>query len=303
MDYHLLTFVTVAEKQNFTRAAEALHITQSAVTLSIKALEKKYDVKFFDRTNKYVRLTRAGEIMYHHAKKILTEYEQVEGLIDDISNVVSGLLKIGSSYTFGESLLPKYISNFVNENKLVEPNITIRNSSQIINQLITGELDVGIVDGTIKNHPHLLFSPFEEDEMVVVVSKNHRLANVSSIDLEDLYSETWIIREEGSGTRQIIDRLFKKNTFAPPTIRYFGSTQIIKESIEANLGISILSKYSIQKEIYMKTLHPITIRHQPIKRDFLYVIPKIEYRSRSVELFIEKLSAHNVSYYEVSSFH
>src|SRR4051812_1737156 len=110
MDYHLLTFVTVVDKKNFTRAAETLHISQSAVTLSIKALEKDYDLKLLDRNNKYVRLTKAGEILYHHAKKILSQYDRMNRLIDDLSNSASGILTIGSSYTFGEYLLPKLIS-------------------------------------------------------------------------------------------------------------------------------------------------------------------------------------------------
>ncbi|WP_445490976.1 LysR family transcriptional regulator [Niallia sp. 03133] len=294
MDYHLLTFVTVAEKQNFTRAAEALHITQSAVTLSVKALEKKYDVKFFDRTNKYVRLTSAGEILYQHAKKILTEYEQVERLMEDTADAASGPLTIGSSYTFGEYLLPKYIADFIQENPLIDPKISIRNSSRVISQLLRGELHIGIIDGTIEYHPNLSITPFAKDEMVVIVDKDHAFAKMDEVDLEDLYEETWIIREEGSGTRQIIDQLFTKFAFSPPVLRSFGSTQIIKESIEAGLGISIVSKFAIQKELRMGTIHPLRIKNNLITHDFSYVLPKTGFLPRSVELFLKKLQGKKI---------
>ncbi|WP_445506210.1 LysR family transcriptional regulator [Niallia sp. 03190] len=294
MDYHLLTFVTVVEKQNFTRAAEALHITQSAVTLSIKSLEKKYNAKFLDRTNKYVRLTNAGEILYKHAKKILTQYEQVERLIENTTDVVSGPLIIGSSYTFGEYLLPRYIADFINENKLVNPKITIRNSNTIVSQLLRGELNIGIVDGMIESHPNLSSTPFAKDEMVVIVDKDHPLARYEEVDLEDLYEETWIIREEGSGSRQTIDQLFNKFAFSPPVVRSFGSTQIIKESVEAGLGISIVSKFAIQKETCMQTIIPLKIKNTSIIRTFSYVVPKTKFRARSVDLFLKKLKDNKI---------
>ncbi|MFT8320463.1 MAG: LysR family transcriptional regulator [Bacillus sp. (in: firmicutes)] len=291
MDYHLLTFVTVAEKQNFTRAAEVLHITQSAVTLSIKALEKKYEVKFFDRTNKYVRLTNAGEILYQHAKKILTQYEKVERLIEDTTDAVSGPFMIGSSYTFGEYLLPRYIAEFIKDNRLIDPKITIGNSSKVISQLLRGELHIGIVDGTVEEHPNLLFTPFAKDEMVIIVDKHHPLSQYQEVDLEDLYKETWILREEGSGTRQTIDEFFEKYAFSPPVLRSFGSTQIIKESVESGLGISIISMFSIQKEIQINTIHPLRIKNDSIIRNFSYVIPKTDFRPRAVDLFLKKLTA------------
>ncbi|MBV7505315.1 LysR family transcriptional regulator [Bacillus sp. sid0103] len=285
MDYHLLTFVTVVDKKNFTRAAEALHISQSAVTLSIKALEKDYDLKLLDRNNKYVRLTKAGEILYHHAKKILSYYDRMNRLIDDLSHSASGILTIGSSYTFGEYLLPKLISQFNGEYPLIKPNISIRNSRRIISKLLRGELDLGIVEG-ITEHPKLHIQPFAQDEMVLIVSSKHPLAMKQEINLNELDSETWIIREEGSGTRQAINQLFSTNNFSPNEIRSFGSSQIIKESVEAGLGISILSIHTIRKELELKTLRTLRIKDNPIIRNFCYVIPKMDFQPKSVDLFL-----------------
>jgi len=292
MDYHLLTFVYVVEKQNFTRAAEALHITQSAVTLSIKTLEKEFGVKLLDRSNKYVRVTKPGEILYYHAKEILSLYNRMNRLIDDLSNSASGPISIGASYTFGEYLLPKIVSLFNKTYPLIDPNISIRNSKRVISQLLRGELDLGIIE-TVDNQPKLHIHSFAQDEMVVIVSKGHPLASESEVKLEDLYSETWIIREVGSGTHQAIQKLFSDNAFYPEKVRLFGSSQIIKESVEAGLGISILSKYIIRKEITLQTLRSLKIKNYPILRNFSYAIPKIDFHPKSTELFIEFLQEYS----------
>lgn len=301
LDYHLLTFVTVAEKLNFTRAAESLHITQSAVTLSIKALEKKYNITFLDRTNKYVRLTKAGELFYFHAKKILSEYNEVNNLIDHLSETTNRPLSIGSSFTFGEYLLPKVIADYIKMDKKHEnPMISIRNSHRIIDQLLLGEIDLGIIDSHLKTHPHLTITPFKEDELVVIVSKNHRFSGLSSIELKYLYDETWILREDGSGTREVVNQFFQNQDFAPPTIRSFGSTQIIKESVEADLGISIVSKYAIQKEIYMETLSVLRIKNEPITRYFSYIVPEFSFKQHAVSPLINELTKENTLYQNLS---
>ncbi|WP_019153533.1 LysR family transcriptional regulator [Robertmurraya massiliosenegalensis] len=294
MDHHLVTFVTVAEKKNFTRAAEALHITQSAVTLTIKGLEKEYGVKFFDRTNKYVRLTKAGEVLYHQAKEIINKYKQTKRLIDDLSNSVEGQLFIGSSFTFGEYLLPRIVSEFKESYPLITPDISIRNSKRIITRLLRHELDVGIVEGAI-SHPNLVIQPFAQDEMLVITSLKHPFAYKNEVYLEDLNSEKWILREDGSGTRQTIDRLFSSKNFSPNEIMSFGSSQIIKESVEAGLGISIMSKYAIQKEVTLGTLHPLRIKDNPIVRDFSYVIHQSKFHTRIMDTFLEFLNTYPFS--------
>ncbi|MBU8918896.1 LysR family transcriptional regulator [Neobacillus sp. 114] len=288
MDYHLLTFVTVAEKKNFTRAAEALHISQSAVTLSIKVLEKQYELKLLDRSNKYVRLTKAGEILYQHAKQILSLYDRMNRLIDELTHSASGILTIGSSYTFGEYLLPRIISEFTEEFPLIKPNIAIRNSHRIISQLLRGELDLGIVEGVVEN-PKLHIQPFAQDEMVLIVSPKHPLVSKQEVELQGLKDETWIIREKGSATRQAINQLFLENNFSPNEIRSFGSSQIIKESVEAGLGISILSIHTIRKEMELKSLHTLRIKNNPLIRNFCFVIPKMDLQPRSVSLFLSFL--------------
>lgn len=293
MDYLLLTFVTVAEKKNFTRAAEMLHVTQSAVTLSIKSLEKQYNVTLFDRTNKYVRLTKAGELLYHYAKEILYKYDLVNSLIVDLTHSSSGPISIGSSYTFGEYLLPKLVSKFNSKYPLIQPSISIRNSKRIITQLLDGEIDLAIIEGSFE-HSELVIQPFFQDEMVVILSTKHPLSSKNEVELRELYGETWIIREEGSGSRQTIEQLFSENDFSPNNFRSFGSSQIIKEAVETGLGISILSKHVIRKEIQLKTLHSLGIKNNPLFSNFSFAVPRSNFQSNSTKLFLDFLQENSV---------
>lgn len=283
MDFNLITFVTVAEKENFTRAAEALHITQSAVSLSIKALEKKYEVKLFERSNKRVRLTKAGEIIYHHSKYILNQYDRMNRLIEDLYHSPRGPLNIGASYTFGEYLLPRILAKFIRIHPLIKPTISIQNSDRVVSKLLDGEIDLGIVEG-IEEHPDLKIVPFAVDEMVVIVSRHHLLANKSEVELKELIKDTWIISEEGSGNCRVIDSLFLKNEFFPATISCLGSSQIIKEFVESGFGISIVSKHAIKKDLKMGTLKTLRIRDYHITRCFSYAIPKIDIQPKVTNL-------------------
>jgi DNA-binding transcriptional LysR family regulator len=233
-------------------------------------------------------MTKAGEILYHHAKEIIATYEHVTRLIDDLTNSAKGSLAIGSSFTFGEYLLPGLISEFRKRYPLIVPSISIRNSKRILLQLERHELDIGIVEGNME-HPNLIIHPFAQDEMVILVPKDHRFSDRVEVELEELSEETWILREEGSGTRQTIDSLFTQHNFTPATIMSFGSSQIIKESVESGLGISILSLSVLRKELILETLSPLRIKHSPILRNYYYAIHNLTFQTKSLNLFVEFL--------------
>lgn len=298
MDALLLTFVTIVERKNFTRAAEELHLTQSAVSREIQVLEKKYCVKLFDRTNKYVRLTKAGEVLYHHAKDILIQYDRAEKLINDLTHSAQGVLEIGSGYTFGEYLLPRVIQEFKSLYPSIIPKITIKNSHRIVAQVLRRELDIGIVEGTLEMQG-LVAEPFAQDEMVVIVSPMHRLAGRVDVEIDELRSETWILRELGSGTREVTNRVFSDVGLAPVSIMEFGSSQVIKEAVEAGLGISVISQWAIRKEIKYGILSSFKLRSIPITRNFCYLLPNTQFRTRATDLFVERI-AEMVKHLELS---
>ncbi|UOF91955.1 LysR family transcriptional regulator [Fodinisporobacter ferrooxydans] len=288
MDRLLLTFVTVAEKRSFTRAAEELHLTQSAVSREIEALEAEYETKLFDRTNKSVRLTRAGEILYYHGKNIVSEYYTAYRIISDLTGTAVGNLAIGSGYTFGEYLLPHAVAKFKSLYPLITPKITIMNSKRIGIQVLQHEVDLGIVDGKIELKG-VTTQPFAQDEMMIVAPRGHWLSRLDEVNIRDLVDETWILRESGSGTRSVIDRVFRDLGFSPISVMEFGSNQIIKESVQAGLGISIISKWVFQKEVNFNLLHALRIKDYTISRDFFCVTHTSKFRTKALELFLDFL--------------
>ncbi|MGE6256658.1 LysR family transcriptional regulator [Heyndrickxia sporothermodurans] len=288
MDQHLLVFVTVVEKGNFSRAAEELHMTQPAVSQYIQGLERSYGSKLLDRSNKYVRLNKAGEIVYYHAKEILGLYSKMQNLLDDLTNRASGPLSIGSSYTFGEYVLPHVIAQLHEQFPLIKPKITIGNTKEIAELVKGHQLDVGIIEGDY-NDSQLSVDPFTEDMMYVIASSKHRLAKQNrEANIAELEEETWIVRELGSGTREATDKIFHYMSIAPKDIMEFGSTQLIKETVESGLGISLLSGLAIRKEISMDLLKIIPVKGTPFKRNFSMVL-RTSFKTKALEVFIDLL--------------
>lgn len=287
MDQHLLVFIVVVEKGNFSRAAEELHMTQPAVSQYIQALERSMGTRLLERSNKYVRLNQAGEIVYHHAREIVGMYTRMENLLDDLMNRASGSLTIGASYTFGEYVLPHILADMHKKYPLIQPSITIHNTKEIAELVLSHQLDVGIVEGDYK-HETLHIDPFAEDHMSVVVSANHPLAQQELVTTSDLSKETWIIRELGSGTREATDKWLSQNNVKPISTMEFGSIQIIKESVEAGLGITLLSQLAIRKELQLGTLK--LLKGIPsFLRQFTLVMQKTPFRTKALEVFIKSL--------------
>jgi LysR family transcriptional regulator, transcriptional activator of the cysJI operon len=286
MDQHLHVFVTVVERGNFSRAAEELHMTQPAVSQYIQSLENTMGTKLLERNSKFVRLNKAGEIVYYHAKEILGLYTKIHSLIDDLTNKTSGPLSVGASYTFGEYVLPHIIAHMQKEYPLINPAITIGNTKEIAKLVRGHQLEVGIVEGQFKDR-HLVIEPFAVDSMRVIASPKHRLAEKSKgVSLSELEEETWIVRERGSGTREASEKTFNEYEISPKRILEFGSTQLIKESVEAGIGVSLLSDWAIQKEYAAGNLSIINIKGLSITRNFSIVL-RSSFQTKALQVFLK----------------
>lgn len=288
MDQHLQVFVTVAEKQSFSRAAEAHHMTQPAVSQYIRAFEDMIGTRLLERSNKYVRLNKAGEIVYHHGKEILGLYTKMQNLVDDLANKAKGPLAIGASYTFGEYVLPRIIANLLRTYPAIQPTVTIGNTSKIADLVASNQLDIGIVEGHF-NDNQLIEESFAEDSMVIVASPEHELVRKEgNVEIKDIKNETWIVREHGSGTREATEKVFRFFEMTPSNLMHFSSTQPIKESVEAGLGISLLSRWAIQKELRYGDLKVINIEGLPLSRPFS-IVTKSPFQTKTLEVFISLL--------------
>ncbi|WP_400162173.1 LysR family transcriptional regulator [Brevibacillus sp. TJ4] len=288
MDQQLRVFVTVVERRSFSRAAEELHMTQPAVSQYIKSLEQAMGCTLLERNNKYVQLNKAGELVYHHAKEILGLYIRMHHLVEDMLHTPGGPLTIGASYTYGEYVLPHVISRMREQYPLITPAITIHNSRVISSQVASRQLDVGIVESEYVGEK-MDVEPIADDRMYVIASSRHPLAAKERVTREELAEQTWIVREEGSGTREAAEKLFDQLHIRPQKLMEFGSTQLIKESVEAGLGISLLSFWAIRKEQQLDTLCTLNVEQTPVTRKFSLVTQSNPFRTKALEVFLDLL--------------
>jgi len=285
MDHLLLVFIEVVEKKNFSRAAEELHMTQPSVSQQIQILEKNLGTKLLNRTNKFVELTKAGEIVYSHAKEITGLYKRMSTLVDDLMNEANGLLKIGASYTFGEYVLPHILANLKLKFPNIIPSVLIGNTKEIAQAVLTHHIDVGIVEGEYV-HQNLFMETVATDELYIMAGVDHALAKNKVVTIKQLENETWIVREEGSGTREATERLFETLNISPTQLVEFGSTQLIKEAVEAGLGISYLSDLTVKKEKLLNTITLLNVEGTPIKRNFSILTEPVQLQTKSMQVFI-----------------
>ncbi|MFC4023882.1 LysR family transcriptional regulator [Oceanobacillus longus] len=286
MDQHLVVFKEVAVRKSFSRTAEALHMSQPAVSQYIASLEKELGVRLLERSNKFVELNKAGKIVYQYSQQILRSYDQMQILVSDLQNDPSGELKIGASYTIGEYLLPKLLAELQERYPQIVPEVTIGNTDEIGSQLLHHEIDIGLIEG---NYSHQQFSveQFSTDKMYIIAAKRQPYKVEEEVSIEDLEKETWIIRESGSGTRKVLENFFEKHCLHPKRVLTFGSTQTIKEGVEAGLGISLLSDLTFAKEIQLNKVQKLIIDGTPIKRKFSIIKNHHEFHPKALQVFEE----------------
>ncbi|KGK88724.1 LysR family transcriptional regulator [Desulfosporosinus sp. HMP52] len=289
----LKIFVTVAELKNFSRAAEELYLSQPSVSLQIRNLENELGSKLINRSPKHLELTQAGEILYGIAKQILLLYDKAKLEINQLTNTVTGSLKVGASYTIGEYILPYALTEFVAQFPNVDIEASIANTVEITNAVRSNHLDLGLVEGEV-NHADLDVQALMDDEIILVVPNQHVLAGLPVVTAEDLQDRVWILRESGSGTRDYSDKLIKEWKIDVKKTHIFGSSQAVKQAVIAGLGIALVSSWIVHKELKTKELTAIRIKDKRLVRSFSIIRPKNSEMSMAMNIFTENLLSHDL---------
>lgn len=284
----LKIFVTVVENKDFSNAAEELYLSHPNVRSQIQSLEEELGTKLVDSSSKHLELTQAGELYYEYAKQILLLQDKAKQEIKRISNVVTGSLKVGASYTIGEYILPLAVAEFAAQYPKVEIETSIANTEEIIQGVQTNHLDIGLVEGEV-NRSDVLVRPLMEDEIILLVPNQHPLARLPIVTSERLQDQVWILRESGSGTRAFSEKLFKEWGINVRKSYIFGSGQAIKQAVAAGLGIALVSRWIVRKELNAKELKSIRIKGNPLTRSFYLIGPKDHGTSEAMEVFTDQL--------------
>ena len=286
-DHKLKVFCIVAETKSFSRASEIIRLTQPAVSLQIQALEEMYGTKLFNRSGCVITLTQSGEMLYKYAKEISTLYSAAEKEIGGVAGLVKGIISVGASSTIGNYVLPSVIADFKRKFPKVGVHLHVGNSKNVVDFINGGTVDVGLVEGDV-NKQKLIVEKLIADEMVFIMSPYHSLAKKSSISIMELSKEALIFREEGSGTRQAIEKYLAKHGMSQQNLKIsliMGSTESIKTAVEEGLGTSILSKWAARKEVRYGSLKTAVFKEDKFVRDFSVVFKKSKEPSHTIEQF------------------
>lgn len=293
-DHKLKVFCTVAETKSFSKTSEIIHLTQPAVSLQIQALEEKYETKLFDRSSSTVTLTSSGEILYKYAKEILAMYATAQKAIGKYTGLVKGSLTIGAGSNIGNYLLPGIITDFKNSHPKVKIYLHVGNTKRVIELLNSGNVDVGLIEGDVTRQK-MIVKKLISDELVLIVSPEHHWAKKKEVALPDIIDEPFILREAGSGTRQMIEKFFSRHGISPHDLKIsavFGSTEAIKDAVENGLGVSIISRWAARKEIKFGSLRLLSIKEEKMVRDISLIINKNTISSNVLDEFLMFLKSY-----------
>lgn len=293
-DHKLKVFCTVAETKSFSKTSEIIHLTQPAVSLQIQALEEVYETKLFDRSSSTVTLTPSGEVLYKYAKEILNLYASAEKVIGEITGLVKGSISIGASSTIGNYLLPGVITDFKRTHLKIKIHLLVGNTKRVVELLNSGNIDLGLVEGEVTRQK-MQVDKLIPDELLLVVPSHHPWAKKKEVSINELTKEPFILREGGSGTRQMIEKFLSVHGVSAHDLKIsmvLGSTEAIKAAVENGLGVSIISRWSARKEIKYGTLSLLRIKEQKMVREFSLITNKGAVSSHAVDEFLTYIKSY-----------
>ncbi|MFD0867624.1 HTH-type transcriptional activator CmpR [Chlamydia abortus] len=297
--HQLHIFYMVAEKGSFSGAAQALRMTQPAVTMQIQSLEDYYGTKMFNRTTKKMELTEAGKALLPFARRSMELMKETESSMAKFAHTLEGRLQLGASLTVGEYILPRLLGPFGQEYPNISVRMKVMNTQQIVEEILSHQLNFGLVEAPVK-HPDVHTEKVLNDELLLILPAGHPLADQQTITLKDALSYPFVLREQGSGTRQVMEEAFKRQGVQSESIRIgmeLGSTGAVKSAVEANLGLSILSPSSVKHEVALGLLIVKRIEGMTFHRSFYSVYLKSALLPISALTFLSFIRERDLSQY------
>jgi DNA-binding transcriptional LysR family regulator len=282
----LRVFDAIARSGGVARAANDISLTQSAASMSLKALEGQLDAQLFDRQGKRLQLNDYGRWLQPKAHSILQQINEIEHSAQN--EELQGQLQIGASSTIANYLLPKIMAEFVSEHSQVSIDLKVGNTGQVIDDLLHLRIDLGLIEG-LCDEQYLDLIPWRRDKLVVFCSPEHPLAKKKKISARELSTKQWILRESGSGTREIFTLASHGVLEALPVKLELGNSEAIKQAVKTGLGLGCLSELTLKSELAHGELKLLSTPYLKLERQ-LYILNRNDlYRSQLLQSFIRAL--------------
>ena len=292
MDIRALeVFCRIVELKSFSRAAEAVYLTQPTVSGHIKVLEEFVGVKLLDRLGREVLPTKAGELLYGYAKQILALRNQAIQALEEYKGSLKGHLVIGGSNIPGEYVLPTLLATFKARYPEISITLKIADSREIVRGVLEGTVELGAV-GAKFDDGQLIYLKLLEDELVLALPPGHAWASKPVVALEELVEQPMILREVGSGSRKVFEDALhaaRLDSSALAVVAELGSTEAVRQAVKSGAGVSVISLRAIQDDLDRGILRTVPLEGIRLTRDFYLVYHKNRSRSPLCEAFANYL--------------
>ncbi|MDM5309411.1 LysR family transcriptional regulator [Peribacillus frigoritolerans] len=287
---NLKMFCLVVDEGSISQAARLSFLSQPAVTRQIHQLENYYNTLLFDREEGRLRVTEAGKLLYPFAKAIVNDFNHSKEVIQQSTGKYNANLIVGASLTIGEYLLPSLLGRFKKQQPEIKVTLTIKNTPRVLEDLSNDVIDLALVEGLVENTDFIV-DKFAEDELILVCPTDHPWKDRKEIQLEELGNERMIWRESISGTRLIVENMLREHGVLEKIESYMeiGSTQAIKSAVEAGLGISILPRLTVARELEQGFLREVDIYRINMARNLWLVRKNKRFNKIGVSKFVDFL--------------
>lgn len=289
----LRVFYHAAKHKSFSQAAEALFVTRPLISIRVKQLEDAYGVKLFERAGRGMALTNAGEALLSYAERIFTLVKEADTRMEDMKEINVGTLRICTGLTVGTYYLPPLITAFQKKYPNIEIQMKVKNKKEVVGDILALRDDLGFV-GNMEPNANIIVTPLWEDELAIIVSRSHALAKCATVAPSQLNAQTFIFREKGSGTRELVEGTLRRHRIAVNTTLELGSDEAIKRAVEVGLGTSIVPLGVVKEEVRKGVIRVVRLAQESIVMQYVMLYHKDKYISRIIGAFIDMAKASRV---------
>ena len=284
----LKVFCDLAETKTFTKAAQINTVTQSAVSQTISALERRFKSLLIERSKKNFRLTPEGEVFYDYSKRILQTCDALHSKLQEIEDVISGNIRVATIYSIGLHVLPPYVKNFMRSYPTVNVHVEYRRDNQVYENVLGNVVDLGLVAYPTRD-ARLEIVPIRKDRLVLICHPHHEFAKKKSVKVKALDGQKFINFEHDIPTCKAIDKIFKEHRVSVDQVMQFDNIETVKRAVEIESGVAIVPQVTISEEIAIQTLASVELENGAYTRPLAVIYKKNKVLSPAIKQFIALL--------------
>ncbi len=278
------------ETESFTKAAQINHVTQSAISQQISALERLFKSLLIERSKKHFRLTREGQVLYDYSKQVVRSYDSLRAKLEEVKKIISGTIRVATIYSIGLHDLPPYLKKFLKTYPTVNVHVEYRRANQVYEDVIGNAVDLGLVAYTARDSKLEIY-PLRKDPLVLICHPHHALAKAKSLRIKNLSGQKFIGFEPDIPTRKALDKLLKDHSVHVQHVMEFDNIETVKRAVEIDAGVAIVPQGTVVQEVAKQTLTQVVLDDGEFFRPLAAIFKKNKVLSPAIKEFLAVLKS------------